>query len=131
MSITANGNDLTEEQIEAWRRFLLNEVGVHFGYSAPAGSNVLCDMAKAALAARPEERAQEGGFRMDVDGWLLMRDRMDALRYRFIRSEASHTLNGAWAKIAEHDCVDEKMDEAIDAAMRLHMNNGLLTKEKQ
>lgn len=55
MSLTPTGNPLTEEQIEEWRRFLLNEVGVQFGFSSPVGANVLCDMAKAALAsARPE-----------------------------------------------------------------------------
>lgn len=50
----------------------------------------------------------------------------DAARYRFIRSADSHELNGAWAEITNPDCNDEKMDAAIDAAMKesdIHLNN--------
>jgi len=56
-SLTPTGNPLTEEQIEEWRSFLLNEVGVYFGPS-PVGANVLCDMAKAALRISSEKREQ-------------------------------------------------------------------------
>jgi hypothetical protein len=48
-ALTPTGNPLTEERIEEWRKFLLNDVGLAFGHSSPVGANVLCDMAKAAL----------------------------------------------------------------------------------
>ncbi len=62
-------------------------------------------------STRPEEG--RGQWSMDV-GLAMVRD---AERYRFIRSEASHTLNGAWADITDPACNDEKMDAAIDKAM--------------
>jgi hypothetical protein len=58
-SLTPTGNPLSDEQIEEWRRFLLNEVGVHFGHSSPVGANVLCDMAKAALRLVASETERE------------------------------------------------------------------------
>jgi len=44
-------------------------------------------------------------------------DAKDAARYRFIRSEQSHTLDGAWAAISDPACNDAAMDAAIDKAM--------------
>lgn len=45
-------------------------------------------------------------------------DEQDAARYRFLRSEESEQLNGAWAEIMEAGCNGTKMDAAIDAAMK-------------
>lgn len=46
--LTATGRPLTEDEIEAWRTEL-QEIQHKYGAIVPAGSNVLCDMAKAAL----------------------------------------------------------------------------------
>jgi len=80
-SLTPTGNPLTEKQIEKWRSFLLNEVGVYFGHSSPVGANVLCDMAKAALrlvASEKREWIEAGSSMPESHRPLLVTNNIDA-----------------------------------------------------